>query len=542
MNKIIGSVILGLAFLGGAVFAQTSNPTTVSPNTTGTKPAACTQEAKLCPDGSYVSRIGSNCEFAACQSVTSVSGSAPANTATAVKKCGVNTFVVNNECGVGAFKNAYLQCHDGYEENLGGESSCKSSEVWQKYAQEICVNRCSVAEAPKPVPGPELKPLPAPEPTIAPPTAVAKPIAVCYIPDKLTKDYNQLILDLRKAEDVGDKATAEEIIKKITALKLEIEGARKECLANTTQTISAKEISGLESPTEINRCQEVAQWENKIAYYQKLAGLSDSELKEQTGFTRAEVEKILADLPQGLIKVKTQCEDQKICLESASCGTEKVPVIIAEPVKPVAVESGQEINDYYKARIENITATGDAASQIDNLKSLKREIDELIAKLINGRKEIEASELGNAVSEIKVSRGEIKADDVAIQTTDKKIFLNVGDKLISIAPTAKQVLIKDENLEVTASEVSIKDNALRVGTSEVKLTASKVAENLGVEPQSAELKEENSRAVYKLAVKEPRKLLGFIPIQITKTMTADAESSDLLNERLPWYAFLTTRQ
>ncbi len=27
---------------------------------------ACTQEAKLCPDGSYVGRTGPNCEFAQC--------------------------------------------------------------------------------------------------------------------------------------------------------------------------------------------------------------------------------------------------------------------------------------------------------------------------------------------------------------------------------------------------------------------------------------------------------------------------------------------
>ncbi|MEK7631110.1 MAG: PKD domain-containing protein [Patescibacteria group bacterium] len=31
-----------------------------------TPPIACTQEAKLCPDGSYVSRTGPKCEFAAC--------------------------------------------------------------------------------------------------------------------------------------------------------------------------------------------------------------------------------------------------------------------------------------------------------------------------------------------------------------------------------------------------------------------------------------------------------------------------------------------
>lgn len=28
----------------------------------------CTREAKLCPDGSYVSRTGPNCEFAVCPS------------------------------------------------------------------------------------------------------------------------------------------------------------------------------------------------------------------------------------------------------------------------------------------------------------------------------------------------------------------------------------------------------------------------------------------------------------------------------------------
>lgn len=30
------------------------------------EPVACTMEAKLCPDGSYVGRTGPNCEFAVC--------------------------------------------------------------------------------------------------------------------------------------------------------------------------------------------------------------------------------------------------------------------------------------------------------------------------------------------------------------------------------------------------------------------------------------------------------------------------------------------
>lgn len=30
------------------------------------EPIACTMDAKMCPDGSYVSRQGPNCEFAPC--------------------------------------------------------------------------------------------------------------------------------------------------------------------------------------------------------------------------------------------------------------------------------------------------------------------------------------------------------------------------------------------------------------------------------------------------------------------------------------------
>ena len=32
----------------------------------GEEPVACTQDAKLCLDGSYVGRVGPNCEFALC--------------------------------------------------------------------------------------------------------------------------------------------------------------------------------------------------------------------------------------------------------------------------------------------------------------------------------------------------------------------------------------------------------------------------------------------------------------------------------------------
>ncbi len=55
---------------------------------------ACTQEAKLCPDGSYVGRSGPNCEFTPCPSFiptpiempTASSSASPTSTASATPK------------------------------------------------------------------------------------------------------------------------------------------------------------------------------------------------------------------------------------------------------------------------------------------------------------------------------------------------------------------------------------------------------------------------------------------------------------------------
>jgi hypothetical protein len=64
LNKFLVSAAAFVAVVG-LVF-WTARPHTLAP--TGT---ACTMEAKLCPDGSYVGRTGPNCEFAACPGATS---------------------------------------------------------------------------------------------------------------------------------------------------------------------------------------------------------------------------------------------------------------------------------------------------------------------------------------------------------------------------------------------------------------------------------------------------------------------------------------
>lgn len=478
-------------------------------------------------------------------------------------KCGVNTFMVYNECGLGAYKNVYAQCYDNYETNLGAvESSCKSAETWDQYAKEACANHCSTGKESyvitKPLPQPTL---PAPAPTtyggnggggsggaglITSPTP--KPISVCYISDDLMQQYNQLIAESQKSG--SDKTVAAEITQQMIALKQEIAVQQNECVHNSSQpaptTVSGSAPTLAPIATEnkpiavsIDPCNEIAQWATKVAYYKKISGLNDTDLKK-SGFSREEIEKILQELSLGIEKVKAQCASQS--------GTTTAPstaitgsASLAETVRPVVVESGQEIGVYYKARIEKALSTKGEEKQVAELKALRGEIDGLISNLIKSRTELEAGELNTLVKEVKISQGKIKADDIVVSTTDKKILVNMGDRPVSVEPTVKQVLIRDKGLEVNTAEVMIKENVLSVGGVDVKMSASAVAEKLGLAPTTVELKEENAKAVYNMKINERRKLFGFIPFNRERIMTVDAENGNTISENIPWYNFMTTK-
>jgi hypothetical protein len=60
MKKII-TVVAAIAVLGAGVYAYMALQKKVE-----VRQIACTMDAKMCPDGSYVGRQGPKCEFAAC--------------------------------------------------------------------------------------------------------------------------------------------------------------------------------------------------------------------------------------------------------------------------------------------------------------------------------------------------------------------------------------------------------------------------------------------------------------------------------------------
>src|SRR3989338_3480547 len=139
----------------------------------------------------------------------------PASNVTPIEKCGVNTFQANDQCSDKSFRSAYFQCYDGYEEKQS-DNSCKSSEEWQEYGKKICASRCAVV---KPMPMPAPMPVPAPIPTVAKPVPA---VSTCNLNETSMREYDQLVIQLRKAEAAGDKQLAQEITDKIISLKREI--------------------------------------------------------------------------------------------------------------------------------------------------------------------------------------------------------------------------------------------------------------------------------------------------------------------------------
>src|SRR5258706_9652825 len=94
MNKSY-AILIGIVILAGLGFFIFKSPA-LAPTVPGDG-VVCTQEAKLCPDGSYVGRTGPKCEFAACPNVSS-SKSGITGRVTLSPTCPVETVPPDPKC------------------------------------------------------------------------------------------------------------------------------------------------------------------------------------------------------------------------------------------------------------------------------------------------------------------------------------------------------------------------------------------------------------------------------------------------------------
>jgi len=393
---------------------------------------------------------------------------------------------------------------------------------------------------------------------------------VFSVNDKLMEELDRLVRALEEAADKDNQELTRALQEKIRVIKEEISRANEKPMVEIGEPriikqpgspdlapevvikeppVAPRESTVTETTSSrIDPCAEAKALEEKKRYYEALYALSDEELKAK-GYSRGreELRITIENLEKSIKRFREECEAGVSGSAGGGGGaispTETVPVE-AVTSRPIAVESGGEIADYYRHRIAEIAVEEVAIEkQIASLKELRNEIDKLIEELVKSRAEISAEEVSGLVERIEVRPGEVKMDKVVVKTVDKSVVARIDNKELIIRPTEAQVILHDENLEVRAPELSIENEVLRVGTSEVKLRPGTIMEETKIQPVDMELKEENAAAVYKIKTEESRKLLGLIPMKVKKTLTVDAANTEveIIEEESPWWAFLTTK-
>jgi hypothetical protein len=393
-----------------------------------------------------------------------------------------------------------------------------------------------------------------------------EPTPVPIVSSEFMEELDRLMKMLEEAEDANDQGLIAELQEQIREIEEEIRhairvptetpvpvGESEEPQPGFQPPTAVDTSQGAVSSSPIDWCAELEGLKEKKIHYEALYALSDEEL-EARGYHQGkeEIGNTIRNLEEAIKRARLACEGGGVPSSGggggSGGGTTTTPVdVTPETVvmeKPIAVGSGGEITDYYRVRIAEIATEERAIEEkIAELKELRSEIDELIEELIKSKAEVSVEEVSGLVERIEVRPGEVCMDGVVVKTIDKSVVARIDNKNVAIKPTETQVIIRDGNLTVKTLGLSIENEALQVGDSEVNLRPGSIAGVIKIEPKEIELKEENAKAVYKIKADEDRKLFGFIPVKVEKTLTLDAANTEvkITEEERPWWTFLTTK-
>ncbi len=372
---------------------------------------------------------------------------------------------------------------------------------------------------------------------------------VCVINSELMKELEKLMVLLKEAEGGGDKELVNKLHEKIKAIKMETDRELERC--RNQQTVTAEAVES--RPVYIDICSQIEKYVEKRKHYELLYKLSDAELDDK-GYSsedgKERIRRTINEINEEINRIRIRCKSinsNEGGSESGSLGGGSGGSVVTEDsveARPIVISSGNEISSYYKVEISKIMSKElESEDRVSDLKELRNDVDELIEELIRSKDELNAEDMDELVDEFKIRPGKIEADDVMVNSVNKKLFVMIKNKNLTIAPEKLKVMIHDGDIKIKSSGLEIRNNSIMMNNSELKLLASDVALKLKLKTKEMELIKENNRLVYKIKTMENRRLFGLIPVDVENDLTVDAESEEvnILNEKLPWWGFLTVK-
>jgi len=361
----------------------------------------------------------------------------------------------------------------------------------------------------------------------------SKPVSVCVPDDSLMKRLKEVMAALEEASKSGDTEKASVLKKTMVGIKGDVEKATIECkreYVNATKPVSSSAASG-GGVISVDVCTELKRWIEKRDRYASM--LTETAAMLDVTLSEEQVRKIVKELEEGISKLEEKCK-------SAS---QNQPSSSGDPVKPVAIESGEEISGYYKEKVQILMEKAEGIDQkIATLKDVRKEIDAMIGELIRKKQDLNLSEMEGIVDKIKVTPNKISADNVDVMVTDKKIKIKFKDRELELENEGGKVTLKDGNFNATAEELSVSpDGNLSFKDKDIKTLPRELMAKLKGDAKKIEIKLDNEdRPVYRVTAYEAKNLLGFIPVTVEKEVIVDASSDDatVIEETRPWWAYL----
>ena len=376
---------------------------------------------------------------------------------------------------------------------------------------------------------------------------------VCVINPELMKELKKLVELLEDAEKNNDDELVNKLTEKIKAIKMETDREMERCRASGMETAQVRILQPTITPINTESiyndvCSQIDRYVEKRKHYELLYQLSDDELEDK-GYSsedgKERIKRTINELNEEINRIRIKCKLRESgSSESGSSGGGSGATEDSVEAKPIVISSGNEISSYYKVKMSQIMVNELGIDvRIRELKELRNEIDGFIEELIKSKDEVNADELAELVDEIKIKPGIIEADGVVVNSVNKKLFVMIKNKNLTIEPQKLHVIINDGGIKIKSTGLMIRNNTLTMYNSEIKILASDIAIKLKLQTKEMELKKENNKLVYKIKSMENRRLFGIIPVEIENDLTVDAETEEVnvIQERLPWWVFLTVK-
>ncbi|MGV8141548.1 MAG: hypothetical protein ACP5NW_03860 [Candidatus Woesearchaeota archaeon] len=335
----------------------------------------------------------------------------------------------------------------------------------------------------------------------------------CELPEDLKDERDSLFIEYKSAIESEDFENAKLLREKISMLEDDARDIRERCIIENVPGLMKQDNKTCEIPEGV---------------YDRL---------ENIRYNISQMKRANNAIPENLTD-EIDALESEIAQYKAKCNALKFSDDVEE----------SDVAGYYKNRIMEAMANENEDSKVQELKELRKEIDESIKNMIEKNKMLRYSEMDGIVDKIEFKANNVRVGDSETNTTEVEIVFGTvdGSPDVKIRPTDSAVLLTQAGRDVLAEDITVNDSGIYVHDILVnELPAVVFYSNKNLERNAErimdmKLEKSGDTAVYTARYEVKKKIFGIIPANARHELVVDAQNGKTLQDNRPWWSILAT--